>query len=92
MDGLLEFMRVFQMRKRRESMGVACVQEHNLSPDLEAEAHEKAKLMGCTLVISFWEGGRTRLGEEWGLRDPRHSVHQTERDPRQRGRLHPAAG
>ena len=49
----MEFMRVFQSRKRKESMGIACVQEHNLSPDLEASAHEKAKLMGCTLVISF---------------------------------------
>ena len=49
----MEFMRVFQSRKRKESMGVACVQEHNLSPDLEGPAQEKAKVMGCTLIISF---------------------------------------
>ena len=47
LTGLTEFMRVFQSRKRKEAIGVACVQEHNLSPDLEGPAQEKAKVMGC---------------------------------------------
>ena len=53
LEGLKEFLRVFQMRKKRDAMGIICAQEHNLHHTTEAKVHEQAKIMGCTAVISF---------------------------------------
>ena len=46
------------MRKRREAMGVACVQEHNLSPDTWSWRERPTRRRNswaahCSLVISF---------------------------------------
>ena len=53
LEGLKEVLRVFQMRKKRDAMGIICAQEHNLHHTTEAKVHEQAKIMGCTAVISF---------------------------------------
>ena len=53
---------------------------------MEGKAHEKAKLMGCTLLTGdqLWEGGGARLRVQRGVL----KCETSEREPRRQGSSH----